>query len=271
MHLFAIVGTEPDAVESEVRALTGSDPPDLPVSQVASDGIVLGVGGARNAYPVSLASEGPVHAACVGDFLQMPSEISNFAESTPAAALWDAEARRLTAGGDRVGGFFPLYCAQRGDRLALGSRLHSLLTLPWVDCTLELGALHELLATGCVLPPDTLLRGVRKLGPGEVLSARRGSVTRRVLDRVSPTPAPKGRRLPVEAFEELLSRSLAVFDVLGREVALLVDAAKTPGGHTVPWDAGAMPAGTYLCRLQEHTLDGAGRGSVLNRKLVLIR
>ncbi len=42
---------------------------------------------------------------------------------------------------------------------------------------------------------------------------------------------------------------LAVYDLLGREVAVLVDAAKTPGRYTVTWDARGRASGVYFYRL----------------------
>ncbi|MBI4547692.1 MAG: T9SS type A sorting domain-containing protein [Ignavibacteriae bacterium] len=44
--------------------------------------------------------------------------------------------------------------------------------------------------------------------------------------------------------------TLKVFDVLGREVATLVDEKKAPGVYTVSWDASGQPSGVYLYRLQ---------------------
>ena len=44
--------------------------------------------------------------------------------------------------------------------------------------------------------------------------------------------------------------TLTVFDVLGREVARLVDGRKTPGRHEVVFDASTLPSGVYLYRLE---------------------
>lgn len=43
---------------------------------------------------------------------------------------------------------------------------------------------------------------------------------------------------------------LTVHDVLGRELAVLVDGSLAPGDHTVTFDAGELPSGVYLYRLQ---------------------
>jgi hypothetical protein len=56
----------------------------------------------------------------------------------------------------------------------------------------------------------------------------------------------------------------SVYDLLGREVATLVNEAMQPGDHTVTWDASGMPSGVYFYRLT------AG-GFSQSRKLVLLR
>jgi hypothetical protein len=58
--------------------------------------------------------------------------------------------------------------------------------------------------------------------------------------------------------------SLRVFDVLGREVALLTSEPQASGVHTAVWNAGTLPSGVYVIRL-----DGSGRS--VTRKAVLIR
>ena len=44
--------------------------------------------------------------------------------------------------------------------------------------------------------------------------------------------------------------SLKVYDLLGREVATLVNAVKEPGTHTVTWDVNGMASGVYFYRLR---------------------
>ena len=43
---------------------------------------------------------------------------------------------------------------------------------------------------------------------------------------------------------------LAVYDLLGHEVAVLVDGSRPAGQHTVRFDGGDLPSGSYVYRLQ---------------------
>ena len=52
-------------------------------------------------------------------------------------------------------------------------------------------------------------------------------------------------RLPVVS-----NVTLIVYDVLGRSVTTLVNESKTAGSHSVKFDAGGLPSGVYLYRLQ---------------------
>ena len=58
--------------------------------------------------------------------------------------------------------------------------------------------------------------------------------------------------------------SLAVYDLLGREVATLVKGIQQPGVHTVQWNAAGASSGMYVCRLTATT----GTRSV---KMMLVR
>jgi uncharacterized protein (DUF1501 family) len=57
---------------------------------------------------------------------------------------------------------------------------------------------------------------------------------------------------------------LAVYDLLGREVAVLVDERKEPGSYTVTWDASGSASGVYICRMIAGTY-------VASRKMVLTK
>ncbi|MEK9137780.1 MAG: T9SS type A sorting domain-containing protein [Bacteroidota bacterium] len=58
--------------------------------------------------------------------------------------------------------------------------------------------------------------------------------------------------------------SLRVYDVLGQELATLVNEVKQPGTYTVQWDAGSAASGVYFCRLRVGSFTET-------RKLILLR
>lgn len=57
---------------------------------------------------------------------------------------------------------------------------------------------------------------------------------------------------------------LKVFDLLGREIATLVNGNFSPGSHTVQWDASSRPSGVYMYRLE---VNGASQ----TKKMVLTK
>jgi len=59
--------------------------------------------------------------------------------------------------------------------------------------------------------------------------------------------------------------TLKIFDLLGREVATLLDEQRREGGHTVRFDASGLTSGMYIYRLQ------AGANSVAFKKMVVLR
>jgi hypothetical protein len=44
--------------------------------------------------------------------------------------------------------------------------------------------------------------------------------------------------------------TLKIFDLVGREIATLVDAVRAPGVYSVRWDASALPSGVYFYTLR---------------------
>ena len=42
--------------------------------------------------------------------------------------------------------------------------------------------------------------------------------------------------------------TLKIYDILGQEIAALVNADQEPGYKSVVWDATNVPSGTYFCR-----------------------
>jgi hypothetical protein len=57
---------------------------------------------------------------------------------------------------------------------------------------------------------------------------------------------------------------LAVYDMLGREVAVLVNERKNPGSYSVAWDAKGVSSGVYFSMLDSD-------GKRLAEKMVLMK
>jgi hypothetical protein len=68
---------------------------------------------------------------------------------------------------------------------------------------------------------------------------------------------------------------LAIYDLLGREVTVLVDESRIAGTYTVNVDARALSSGMYLYRLSVRTgmANGStGSGSItLTRKMTVVK
>ena len=65
---------------------------------------------------------------------------------------------------------------------------------------------------------------------------------------------------------------LIVYDLLGREVAALVDENKRAGVYEVQFNAGGLASGVYLYRMTAaNPPTGSGRSFVETKKLILLR
>jgi asparagine synthase (glutamine-hydrolysing) len=103
-------------------------------------------------------------------------------------AVWDRERRRAVLARDRLG-VKPLYYAVAGDLLVFASELKSLLASGLVRPELDLEAVDSHLTLGFVPAPRTLLSGVWKLLPGELLVAGEDGVRqKRYWRHPDPTP-----------------------------------------------------------------------------------
>ncbi len=66
--------------------------------------------------------------------------------------------------------------------------------------------------------------------------------------------------------------TVKVFDVLGREVATLVDDVQRAGIHNARWDASAMPSGVYFYRLSAQVGENGQSGAFVDvKKMVLTK
>jgi hypothetical protein len=65
---------------------------------------------------------------------------------------------------------------------------------------------------------------------------------------------------------------LSVHDLLGREIAVLVNERKAPGSYSVRLDGNGLASGVYLYRLTACPTDGGQVGRYEeNRKMLLLR
>jgi len=65
--------------------------------------------------------------------------------------------------------------------------------------------------------------------------------------------------------------TLKAYNILGQEIATLVDEQKQPGRYEIRWNAESFPSGVYVCRLQASPSDGQARYFVTTRRLVLLK
>jgi len=64
--------------------------------------------------------------------------------------------------------------------------------------------------------------------------------------------------------------ALRVYDVLGTEVATLVNGERGAGTHSVVWDASGRPSGIYVYRLVARSVDGRDEPIVVDSKRMML-
>ena len=125
----------------------------------------------------------------------------------------------------------------------------------------------DLVAVGSV-PPSGLgstlmfMRG-KNTGPTSVFHDESVTPTGYGLEQNYPNPFNPSTNIRFHIAEPGFV-SLKIFDVLGREVATLLNGEKSPGSYSVRWDATAVGSGTYFYRLESN-----GRHEI--RRMVLVK
>jgi asparagine synthase (glutamine-hydrolysing) len=92
-----------------------------------------------------------------------------------AFAIWDSKKDLLLIARDRVG-IKPLFYAETEHSVIFASELKVMLTHPRIDPRIDLVALNEYLTYEYVPTPRSMIRGVKKLSPGHILTVRAGRV-----------------------------------------------------------------------------------------------
>lgn len=130
-----------------------------------------------------------------------------------AIALWDEQRERLLLARDRAG-IKPLYFAHTNGALVFGSELKALLKSGLISRELDYEALGQYLSLEYIPAPASILRGVRKLRPGHLLTASANGIRDRAywdlcLEQSESNPMLGDEADHVRAFGEALRRSVA--------------------------------------------------------------
>jgi asparagine synthase (glutamine-hydrolysing) len=100
-------------------------------------------------------------------------ECVQFLRGMFALAIWDTKEKRLLIARDRLG-IKPLYYTMVNDRLCFASEMKALLELPEVSRDLDWNAVGHLVSYLTTPGDQSILRGIKKLPPGHLLSLSRG-------------------------------------------------------------------------------------------------
>jgi uncharacterized repeat protein (TIGR01451 family) len=194
-------------------------------------------------YTLAVTNDGPHSTALVEVTDQLP-ECLTFVSSTASQGSYDADTGAWTVGSLKVG------------------------NTATVDITVEVGATcsgtvtNTAEITGSSLPdpsnffnlfdepPATLLNNASEASFD--VSAAQGRVldgSHIALGSSYPNPFNPTTTVPFSVVEASQVR-LAVYDLLGREVAVLVDGTVSAGVHEVIFEASQLPTGVYLVRLE---------------------
>jgi asparagine synthase (glutamine-hydrolysing) len=131
-----------------------------------------------------------------------------------AAAFWDARERRLTLVRDSVG-VKPLYYAALPKGFLFGSEIKSLVLCPDLPRDLDCAAVADHVAFNWTASEATMLRSVRKLRPGEILTVDGSGVRRSCFEvrRMSPTSVDGDRAALLRDRIDAVVREQMVADV----------------------------------------------------------
>jgi asparagine synthase (glutamine-hydrolysing) len=125
-----------------------------------------------------------------------------------AIAIWVQSERRLILARDRMG-IKPLYYAEQDGELLFGSELKCIFAHPDVPRNLCMAGLNCFLSLNYVPAPYTLVEGIRKLLPGNVMEWRNGKLSvHSYVRQEAALPAPRSIAEACEELDDLLQKSL---------------------------------------------------------------
>jgi asparagine synthase (glutamine-hydrolysing) len=121
-------------------------------------------------------------------------------------ALWSESRKRLVLARDRMG-IKPVYFCRKGRDVYFSSELKGILHHPDIDRVLNLDGLNCYLRLNYVPAPYTLVQGIEKLPPGQILVWQHGNTTLESYWRC-PLPTETNRRWAIESAKEELDSLL---------------------------------------------------------------
>jgi asparagine synthase (glutamine-hydrolysing) len=125
-----------------------------------------------------------------------------------AIAIWVQSERKLILARDRMG-IKPLYYAEHEGELLFGSELKCIFAHPDVPRNLCMAGLNCFLSLNYVPAPYTLVEGIRKLLPGNVMEWRNGKLSvHSYVRQEAALPAPRSIAEACEELDDLLQKSL---------------------------------------------------------------
>jgi asparagine synthase (glutamine-hydrolysing) len=122
-----------------------------------------------------------------------------------AIAIWDTQEKRLVLARDGIG-IKPLFYAFDATAVRFGSEIKSLLADPDQPRDLDAEVVHRFLALGHVGPTESMIRGIRQVPPGSVVSFRAGDVRTDTFWRPERQPVLRDLDEAVDAFMPIWDR-----------------------------------------------------------------
>lgn len=102
-------------------------------------------------------------------FVEFGDDVVDHLNGMYAFVIHDQRRHRLFGAVDRFA-IKPLYFAAQGPSFAFATELKALFVLPWLDRRVDRQALYDAISLHCVPAPQSIVRGVRKLGPAQAFA-----------------------------------------------------------------------------------------------------
>lgn len=131
-------------------------------------------------------------------------------------------------------------------------------TYEWVDTDVRTGTIYSYTLIAVDINGDREVLATASSSPGA-----NGTVTDYALHQNYPNPFNPTTSITFDLVESG-NVNLRVYDLMGREVALLVDGLRDAGHHTVTFDATGLPSGLYLLQMETSNF-------LAQRKMVLLK